>query len=197
MTNNTKCSNYDTCDYATSTHRCISDEGGLCRGDTRLGYNTSLHQCSTCKLEGKRSCMYHGYPASQISDSCSYKIGTNVEESLKNLNGTYIDIWTKEHDEEVIQKSNDELLTKLVQELAGTWRLRDAKLFKIIRKYRIKPIGAMKNATTCRSRKDCYNCGSVSCGYQMRDGCGVTTQDAVIHRKEIHNGKYCERWSEV
>jgi hypothetical protein len=46
--------------------------------------------------------------------------------------------------EKVLDEYNDELLTKLVQELAGTWRMRDAKLFSIIRKYRRVPIGAMK-----------------------------------------------------
>ena len=46
--------------------------------------------------------------------------------------------------EKVLDEYNDELLTKLVQELAGTWRMRDAKLFSIIRKYRLVPIGAMK-----------------------------------------------------
>jgi hypothetical protein len=46
--------------------------------------------------------------------------------------------------ETVLYEYNDELLTKLVQELAGTWRMRDAKLFSIIRKYRRVPIGAMK-----------------------------------------------------
>jgi len=44
-----------------------------------------------------------------------------------------------------MEKENDELLTKLVQELAGTWRMRDAKLFAIIRKYRKTPVGAMKS----------------------------------------------------
>jgi hypothetical protein len=46
--------------------------------------------------------------------------------------------------EKVLDEYNDELLTKLVQELAGTWRMRDEKLFSIIRKYRRVPIGAMK-----------------------------------------------------
>jgi len=46
--------------------------------------------------------------------------------------------------EKVLDEYNDELLTKLVQELASTWRMRDAKLFSIIRKYRRVPIGAMK-----------------------------------------------------
>jgi len=30
----------------------------------------------------------------------------------------------------------------------------------------------------------------------MIDGTGATTKDAVEHRKEIHNGKRCERWTE-
>lgn len=46
--------------------------------------------------------------------------------------------------EKVLDEYNDKLLTKLVQELAGTWRMRDGKLFAIIRKYRRVPIGAMK-----------------------------------------------------
>jgi hypothetical protein len=41
---------------------------------------------------------------------------------------------------------NDETLTKLVRELASTWRMRDRKLFEIIRKYRKVPIGAMKES---------------------------------------------------
>ena len=55
----------------------------------------------------------------------------------------------KAHDDEVRkaerENHNDELLTKLVQELASTWRIRDSKLFAIIRKYRIVPIGAMRS----------------------------------------------------
>jgi hypothetical protein len=47
--------------------------------------------------------------------------------------------------DKVLDDYNDELLTKLVQELAGTWRMRDGKLFEIIRSYRRKPIGAMKD----------------------------------------------------
>jgi hypothetical protein len=46
-------------------------------------------------------------------------------------------------------------------------------------------------------RKDCYNCGTLSCDYRMRDGTGVTTKDAVAHRFKIHNGEKCERWSFV
>ena len=46
--------------------------------------------------------------------------------------------------DKVLDDYNGELLTKLVQELAGTWRMRDAKLFSIIRKYCRVPIGAMK-----------------------------------------------------
>ena len=46
--------------------------------------------------------------------------------------------------DKVLDEYNDELLTKLVQELAGTWRMRDAKMFSIIRKYRRVSIGAMK-----------------------------------------------------
>jgi hypothetical protein len=50
--------------------------------------------------------------------------------------------------EKVLDEYNAELLTKLVQELAGTWRIRDTKLFAIIRKYRRVPIGAMKELRT-------------------------------------------------
>jgi len=50
----------------------------------------------------------------------------------------------KSEREKVLDEYNGELLTKLVRELAGTWRMRDAKLFSIIRKYRRVPIGAMK-----------------------------------------------------
>jgi len=103
-------------------------------------------QCETCKHKGTRACMSHGYE--DLPESCSYKLGVNAEEAMKNLNGTHIDVWTMKHDKEVREKVldeyNDELLTKLVQELAGTWRMRDAKLFSIIRKYRRVPIGAMK-----------------------------------------------------
>lgn len=90
MTTNIKCLKYKTCDYAIATNSCISDKGGLCRGDTRLD-TTPLEQCNTCRLEGKRSCMYHGYPSSQIPNSCSYKMGINAEEALRNLDETFID----------------------------------------------------------------------------------------------------------
>jgi hypothetical protein len=67
-------------------------------------------QCHTCKLKGRRSCTYHGYPSSEIpTDSCTYKVGIDSEEALKNLNGTHIDVWTKEHDIEV----NERVLSSL------------------------------------------------------------------------------------
>lgn len=44
-------------------------------------------------------------------------------------------------------------------------------------------------------RKDCYNCGTLSCGYIMIDGTGSTTKDAVRHRRKVHNGKRCNRWT--
>ena len=42
--------------------------------------------------------MYHGYPENAIPPSCSCKIGTLAEEAMRNLNGTFIDVWTPEHD---------------------------------------------------------------------------------------------------
>ena len=46
-------------------------------------------------------------------------------------------------------------------------------------------------------RKDCYHCGTVSCYCTMIDGTGVTTKDVVKIRREIHNGKKCDRWIEL
>jgi hypothetical protein len=62
--------------------------------------------------------------------------------------------------EKVLDEYNDELLTKLVQELASTWRMRDAKLFSIIRKYRRVPIGAMKAAELHQSKDGDINASS-------------------------------------
>ena len=46
-----------------------------------------------------------------------------------------------------------------------------------------------------RLRHDCYNCGTF-CDYQMINGTGSITKDAVEHRREIHNGEKCSNWSE-
>lgn len=42
-----------------------------------LGKNeTKTTQCNSCMFDGKRECMYHGYPEETIPCSCEYKIGT-------------------------------------------------------------------------------------------------------------------------
>jgi len=51
--------------------------------------------------------MSHGYE--DLSESCSYKLGVNAEESMRNLNGTFIDVWTPEHDKQVRDTVLDEL----------------------------------------------------------------------------------------
>ena len=56
----------------------------------------NTEQCHTCKHEGTRACMSHGYP--EVPKSCQYKLGTHAEESMRNLNGTSIERWTKEHE---------------------------------------------------------------------------------------------------
>jgi ferredoxin-like protein FixX len=45
-----------------------------------------LIECKTCILVGTRACMHHGYPDDNIPKSCQYKIGTDAEEALENLN---------------------------------------------------------------------------------------------------------------
>lgn len=55
-------------------------------------------QCKTCKHTGTRACMYHGYPETEIPPSCAYKLGTNAEEAMRNLTGTFIDVWSPEHE---------------------------------------------------------------------------------------------------
>ena len=37
-----------------------------------------LTQCNTCMFNGKRECMYHGYPDETIPSSCEYKIGKHA-----------------------------------------------------------------------------------------------------------------------
>jgi len=36
------------------------------------------NQCKTCRFEGSRKCMSHGYPESEIPRSCQYKIGKSA-----------------------------------------------------------------------------------------------------------------------
>ena len=50
---------------------------------TKLGANYCLGkdeikhiQCNNCIFDGKRECVYHGYPNEIIPHSCEYKIGT-------------------------------------------------------------------------------------------------------------------------
>jgi len=66
-----------------------------------------VNECGTCKHKGTRACMSHGYE--DLSESCSYKLGVNAEESMRNLNGTFIDVWTPEHDKQVRDTVLDEL----------------------------------------------------------------------------------------
>jgi hypothetical protein len=67
-------------------------------------------QCETCKHNEKRSCIYHGYPTTEIPNSCAYKLGTHAEEAMRNLNGTHIDVWTKKHDAEIAKKERERVL---------------------------------------------------------------------------------------
>ena len=55
--------------------------------------------------------MSHGYE--DLPESCSYKLGVNAEESMRNLNGTHIDVWTMKHDKEVREKVLDELVSMI------------------------------------------------------------------------------------
>lgn len=59
---------------------------------------SNTEQCKTCKHKETRACMYHGYPETEIPPSCGCKLGITAEEAMRNLNGTFIDCWTKEHD---------------------------------------------------------------------------------------------------
>ena len=70
-------------------------------------------QCENCKNKGKRSCMYHGY--SNIPLSCNCKIGDMAEEALRNLNGTFIDVWTLDHDEKIRQDATEKVLDEVYQ----------------------------------------------------------------------------------
>ena len=49
-----------------------------------LKANTT-NQCETCKFNGLRKCMYHGYPSEKIPSSCEYKIGNFAEEAQCNI----------------------------------------------------------------------------------------------------------------
>lgn len=70
--------------------------------------------------------------------------GTNDEIYLQSLKNMADPKWQTEHDRVIREDENSETITKIVQELAGTWRMRDQKLFDIIRNNRKVPIGAMK-----------------------------------------------------
>jgi hypothetical protein len=94
------------------------------------------YRCKTCK----------NYEDDEGKSACNIReewIPTDVWNWIKVVGcASHSDFQNQK--EKVLDEYNDELLTKLVQELAGTWRMRDAKLFSIIRKYRRVPIGAMK-----------------------------------------------------
>lgn len=80
----------------------------------------NTEQCHTCKHEGTRACMSHGYP--EVPKSCQYKLGTHAEESMRNLNGTFIDCWTKAERERVLLKYQNWLAKEAKMAFEGETR---------------------------------------------------------------------------
>jgi hypothetical protein len=104
-------------------------------------------RCETCK---NRPC-----PAYYVvlKEPYSREFGYNFWIDKSALVTSIVGCASHSASSDVLDDYNDELLTKLVQELAGTWRLRDGKLFEIIRSYRRKPIGAMKDRQQTKERE--------------------------------------------
>ena len=73
-------------------------------------------QCHTCKHEGTRACIYHGY--TELPKSCPYKLGRDAEYAMKNLNNTFIDCWTPEHDAAVTAQARASLLADILKLIA-------------------------------------------------------------------------------
>lgn len=70
------------CEHDTRSHHIPPAEAPECINCPKpaIGYGIGkdevrLIQCNTCMFDGKRECMYHGYPDETIPVSCAYKIG--------------------------------------------------------------------------------------------------------------------------
>ncbi len=62
--------------------------------------------------------------------SCSYKLGIDAAEAMRNLNGTFIDVWTPEHDAAIRQDEREKVLDKVIQEInQATPEIEGKKLF--------------------------------------------------------------------
>ena len=74
-----------------------------------IGINEArLTQCNTCMFDGKRECMYHGYPDDTIPQSCEYKIGKHaviapIESQLHN----------KQHDAAIRNEECNKILDEI------------------------------------------------------------------------------------
>jgi len=101
----------------------IEGKGMLEKIDSNDRDNTE--QCITCK-HGTRACMFHGYPKSEIPKSCSYKLGVDSEETMRNLTGTHIDCWTKDHDDTVTHAATTTMLTDLAAFLDNADNISDS-----------------------------------------------------------------------
>ena len=71
-----------------------------------------LTQCNTCMFDGKRGCMYHGYPDETIPTSCEYKIGKHaviapIEAQLHN----------QEQRAEAAAQAREDVLKEAIQHL--------------------------------------------------------------------------------
>jgi hypothetical protein len=81
-----------------------------------------MNQCNNCRLKDTRACTYHGYPESTIPESCNYKIGNAAEESLCNLTGTFIDVWTEEHNNKIRKELLDKIYNQLKNHAHLMWQ---------------------------------------------------------------------------
>ena len=75
-----------------------------------------LTQCNTCMFDGKRECMYHGYPDETIPSSCEYKIGkyaviAPIEAQLHN----------REHNAAIRNEVLDEVYNKIDGKRVCKW----------------------------------------------------------------------------
>jgi len=116
------CSIFERCVFAIQNNlKSVSDCPTDCmfhlirtRPYTASPTQDTTGQCKNCKNNGKRSCTYHGHhPDYKIPSPCQYKIGDDAEEALRNLNGTFIDVWTPEHDEKIRQDEREKVLEML------------------------------------------------------------------------------------
>jgi hypothetical protein len=115
--------------WLTEGDRKLTKEVG-CASHSNFQYDGEK-QCETCKHKGTRACMSHGYK--DLPESCSYKLGVNAEEAMRNLNGTHIDVWTMKHDKEVREKVLS-LIWRFIEHQSFTRGETDAKT-DAIKKY--------------------------------------------------------------